>query len=238
MKSRKQVSLVGTRSPIKRSWTRIISAIHDPKKVFPIATGATSMYSPHVQPKNLKFQNRSKPGPISHTDPKTSWAARDRPEPNPRRIQTRRYDIAGAEAGRRPPPPTKTRAALICANVRHHMARIGRPATSHLPQTCAYRRTRRRATISRGAAHIGATIRPASAQRRSTNHATVCTRLPGLRRDQARDASAMMRDRRASSGRHSRDKRASSARDGARRGAAACGGVGRSMCDDISAVLI
>ncbi|KZV39986.1 hypothetical protein F511_21045 [Dorcoceras hygrometricum] len=33
MKSRKQVSLVGTRSPIKRSWTRIISAIHDPRKI-------------------------------------------------------------------------------------------------------------------------------------------------------------------------------------------------------------
>ncbi|KZV52815.1 hypothetical protein F511_13970 [Dorcoceras hygrometricum] len=33
MKSRKQVSLVGTRSQIKRSWTRIISAIHDPQKI-------------------------------------------------------------------------------------------------------------------------------------------------------------------------------------------------------------
>ncbi|KZV27173.1 hypothetical protein F511_28474 [Dorcoceras hygrometricum] len=32
MKSRKHVSLVDTRSPIKRSWTRIISAIHDPQK--------------------------------------------------------------------------------------------------------------------------------------------------------------------------------------------------------------
>ncbi|KZV23715.1 ATP binding protein [Dorcoceras hygrometricum] len=35
MKSRKQVSLVGTRSPIKRSWARIISAIHDPQKYGP-----------------------------------------------------------------------------------------------------------------------------------------------------------------------------------------------------------
>ncbi|KZV55562.1 hypothetical protein F511_26381 [Dorcoceras hygrometricum] len=33
MKSRKQVSLVGTRSPIKRSWIRIISAIHDPQEI-------------------------------------------------------------------------------------------------------------------------------------------------------------------------------------------------------------
>ncbi|KZV46138.1 hypothetical protein F511_29100 [Dorcoceras hygrometricum] len=55
---------------------------------------------------------------------------------------------------------------------------------------------------------------------------------------QARDAPATMRDGRASSGRHSRGHRASSARDGGRRGAAACGGVGRSMCDDILAVLI
>ncbi|KZV37717.1 cleavage stimulation factor subunit 2-like [Dorcoceras hygrometricum] len=50
MKSGKQVSLVGTQSPIERSWSRIISAIHDPQKVVLIATGATSMYSPHVQP--------------------------------------------------------------------------------------------------------------------------------------------------------------------------------------------
>ncbi|KZV44203.1 hypothetical protein F511_12942 [Dorcoceras hygrometricum] len=47
-----------------------------------------------TRPKNLKFQNRSKPGPTSHTGPKTSRAARDRPEPNPRRIQTSRHDIA------------------------------------------------------------------------------------------------------------------------------------------------
>ncbi|KZV26247.1 chaperone protein dnaJ 13 [Dorcoceras hygrometricum] len=32
MKSGKQVFLVGTRSPIKRSWSRIISANHDPQK--------------------------------------------------------------------------------------------------------------------------------------------------------------------------------------------------------------
>ncbi|KZV28198.1 hypothetical protein F511_24456 [Dorcoceras hygrometricum] len=32
MKSGKQVPLVGTRSPVKRSWSRIISANHDPQK--------------------------------------------------------------------------------------------------------------------------------------------------------------------------------------------------------------
>ncbi|KZV29224.1 hypothetical protein F511_22389 [Dorcoceras hygrometricum] len=55
-----------------------------------------------MRPKNLKFQNRPKPDQISHTGPKTSRAARDRPEPNPRRIQTSRHDIAGASPERRP----------------------------------------------------------------------------------------------------------------------------------------
>ncbi|KZV48319.1 hypothetical protein F511_26536 [Dorcoceras hygrometricum] len=60
------------------------------------ASGSHPILTPYdPKPKNLKFQNRSKPGPISHTGPKTSRAARDRPEPNPRRIQTSRHDIAG-----------------------------------------------------------------------------------------------------------------------------------------------
>ncbi|KZV17400.1 DNA (cytosine-5)-methyltransferase CMT3-like [Dorcoceras hygrometricum] len=116
-------------------------------------------------------------GLISHTGQKTSRAARDRPEPKPRRNRTSRHDIAGGSPERRPPLPIeithgakgrargRDKAALICANVRHHMARIGRPATSHLPQACAHRR----ATISRGAAHSGATIRPSrSKHRRAT----------------------------------------------------------------------
>ncbi|KZV52068.1 hypothetical protein F511_36063 [Dorcoceras hygrometricum] len=41
-------------------------------------------------------------GPISHTGRKTSRAARDRPEPKPRRNQTSRHDIAGASPERRP----------------------------------------------------------------------------------------------------------------------------------------
>ncbi|KZV27711.1 hypothetical protein F511_39841 [Dorcoceras hygrometricum] len=48
MKSRKQVSLVGTRSPIKRSWTRIISAIHDPRK--PVAQRNSPGRPPEAQP--------------------------------------------------------------------------------------------------------------------------------------------------------------------------------------------
>ncbi|KZU33505.1 hypothetical protein F511_45982 [Dorcoceras hygrometricum] len=43
---------------------------------------------------------------------------------------------------------------------------------------------------------------------------------------------------RLSLARHARGQRASSAGDGGRRGASVCSGVGRSMCDDISAVLI
>ncbi|KZV33369.1 hypothetical protein F511_13174 [Dorcoceras hygrometricum] len=60
-------------------------------------------------PKYLKFQNRSKPGPASRVGPKTSRAARDRPEPNPRRIQTSRHDIAGAAAGDGGAATTKNR---------------------------------------------------------------------------------------------------------------------------------
>ncbi|KZV43164.1 hypothetical protein F511_40872 [Dorcoceras hygrometricum] len=63
---------------------------------------AMQSYYKAFRPKNLKFQNRTKPGPISHTGPKTPRAARDRPEPNPRRNQTSRHDIAGASPERRP----------------------------------------------------------------------------------------------------------------------------------------
>ncbi|KZV06814.1 hypothetical protein F511_45704 [Dorcoceras hygrometricum] len=82
--------------------------------------------------------------------------------------------------------------------------------------------------------------RPTKQQRREAalpavgHRATICARLRGLRRDQARNVPATMRDGCASFGRHARDKRASSARCGA----AACGGAGQSTCDDISAVLI
>ncbi|KZV50775.1 F-box/LRR-repeat protein [Dorcoceras hygrometricum] len=78
MKSRKQVSLLGTRSPIKRSWTRIISAIMTPK----------------------------------------------RPEPNPRRNQTSRHDIAGVSPERRPAGGGST-------------IEIARRKATHAPATCA-----------------------------------------------------------------------------------------------------
>ncbi|KZV41850.1 hypothetical protein F511_29050 [Dorcoceras hygrometricum] len=56
-----------------------------------------------IQPKNLKISKSTKTGPISHTGPKTSRAARDRPEPKPRRNQPSRHrrSFAGAAAGRR-----------------------------------------------------------------------------------------------------------------------------------------
>ncbi|KZV56837.1 hypothetical protein F511_20077 [Dorcoceras hygrometricum] len=43
----------------------------------------------------LKISKSIKTGPTSRIGPKTSRAARDRPEPNPRRNQTSRHDIAG-----------------------------------------------------------------------------------------------------------------------------------------------
>ncbi|KZV45360.1 hypothetical protein F511_44494 [Dorcoceras hygrometricum] len=52
---------------------------------------------------------------MSHTGPKTSRAARDRPEPKPRRNQTSRHDIAGNSPERRPataaPPPSDAKGA-------------------------------------------------------------------------------------------------------------------------------
>ncbi|KZT76430.1 putative serine/threonine-protein kinase [Dorcoceras hygrometricum] len=90
-------------------------------------------------------------------------------------------------------------------------------------------------------ARIVSTSRATSAIGRAAalpNHATICVRSPCLGRDEARDVPALMRDGRASVGRLLRDKRASSVRGGFRRGAAASGGSGRSMCGDFSAVLI
>ncbi|KZV13670.1 Serine/threonine-protein kinase NAK, expressed [Dorcoceras hygrometricum] len=88
---------------------------------------------------------------------------------------------------------------------------------------------------------IVSTSRATSAIERAAalpNSATICASSPCLGRDQARDVPASMRDGRASVDLLLRDKRASSARGGFRRGAAASGGAGQSMCDEISAVLI
>ncbi|KZV48371.1 hypothetical protein F511_22507 [Dorcoceras hygrometricum] len=92
---------------------------------------------------------------------------------------------------------------------------------------------RNRSTTHRPSSHVcvaqplarsGTTIRPAS----TTRHVAALV--------QACDASHTMRDGRAVFGRRSCDERAASARDDACRGAAACGGAGRSMCGDLSAV--
>ncbi|KZV41688.1 Leucine Rich Repeat family protein [Dorcoceras hygrometricum] len=105
MKSRKQVSLVGTRSPIKRSWTRIISAIHDPQKA--------------QQSQNFKIDHN---GPISNTGPKTSRAARDRPEPNPRRIQPSRHRRSGGATTKSHARRKATHAAATSAALHRHRA--------------------------------------------------------------------------------------------------------------------
>ncbi|KZV44695.1 hypothetical protein F511_35806 [Dorcoceras hygrometricum] len=65
------------------------------------ASGSHPIPTPNdPKPKNLKISKLTKTGPISYIGPKTSWAARDRPELNPRRIQPSRHrrSIAGAAA--------------------------------------------------------------------------------------------------------------------------------------------
>ncbi|KZV55673.1 hypothetical protein F511_24350 [Dorcoceras hygrometricum] len=94
-----------------------------PKRLFPIATGATSMYSPHVhsRPKNLKISKSIKTGPISNIDPKTSRAARDRPELNPRKQTSRRSAAVKSPVGSR--PPAATTSATRSARPRASLAR-------------------------------------------------------------------------------------------------------------------
>ncbi|KZV54717.1 hypothetical protein F511_41280 [Dorcoceras hygrometricum] len=133
-------------------------------------------------PKNLKFQNRSKPGPTSHTGPKTSRAARDRPEPNPRKNQTSRHDIAGKLTGASPvgdggAATTKSgvsvrtivrNAAQRCAHnideAAHPGGGSGRPVAHHM-------RGRARRSARSGAHHRpshAAGGRSGAAQRRAT----------------------------------------------------------------------
>ncbi|KZV18452.1 hypothetical protein F511_28666 [Dorcoceras hygrometricum] len=178
-------------------------------------------HRPPSSPKNLKFQNRSKTGPISHTGPKTSRAARDRPEPNPRRNQPSRHRrrLAGAAAATN---KNFAAAARVAAhniapqrrNVARQRAMIARPARIQAPP------------IVRPAANLVSTsvallarsgARPTKQHRREAalpaigHRATICARLHGQRRDKARNVLATMRDGRSSFGRHSRDKRAASA---------------------------
>ncbi|KZV28662.1 hypothetical protein F511_33607 [Dorcoceras hygrometricum] len=76
------------------------------------------------KPKNLKISKSTKTDPISNIGPKTSRAARDRPELNPRK-QTSRYDIArvSPDGGRtRWSPPINFRGSNLA-----HVARHSRP---------------------------------------------------------------------------------------------------------------
>ncbi|KZV26993.1 hypothetical protein F511_17359 [Dorcoceras hygrometricum] len=186
---------------------------------------------PSILAQNLKFQNRSKPGPASHTGPKTSRAARDRPEPNPRRIQTSRHDIAGAAAGRRPPhekshgsrarrrakrdarPRARSGAqrtsasqqwrtsCAIVANQR--VARAALPATSDARPAAQHTHGRARRSARGGAHHRPNAARQArrSLAQRSGQQARSGARRIGHDARQARKL-----------GRRSRDKSAASAR--------------------------
>ncbi|KZV32026.1 hypothetical protein F511_23139 [Dorcoceras hygrometricum] len=60
-------------------------------------------------------------GPISHTGPKTSWAARDRPDPTPRRIPPSRHDIIGTS------PETRQSGGRLAAAI-DEIARAARGA--------------------------------------------------------------------------------------------------------------
>ncbi|KZV37427.1 hypothetical protein F511_12445 [Dorcoceras hygrometricum] len=70
----------------------------DPVEMMDVVIARFQRMNPPAQ--KLKISKSIKTGPISHIGPKTSRAARDRPEPNPRRNQPSRHcwSIAGAAA--------------------------------------------------------------------------------------------------------------------------------------------
>ncbi|KZV51874.1 conserved oligomeric Golgi complex subunit 3-like [Dorcoceras hygrometricum] len=158
------------------------------------ASGSHPIPTPYdPKPKNLKFQNRPKPGTISHTGPKTSRAARDRPEPNPRRNQPSRHrrSFAGAAAGRRPPPrkiarrkgarAAATRAALHApsshdeTSKRRNHARVARTAArSRASSLTGHRHAHREA--------MRAKDRPACGQR-AQHHALSSANGPAVVRE-------------------------------------------------------
>ncbi|KZT75531.1 nucleobase-ascorbate transporter 12 [Dorcoceras hygrometricum] len=92
-------------------------------------------------------------GPISHTGPKTSRAARDGPEPNPRRNQTSRYDIAGDSPERR-----SAGGAATAKNARGAKGKLGRNITR----------------ASRGQRATGARICRRASHRRMQNGQPAC----------------------------------------------------------------
>ncbi|KZV38536.1 hypothetical protein F511_20404 [Dorcoceras hygrometricum] len=79
-------------------------------------------------PKNLKFQNRPKTGPTSCIGPKTSRAARDRPEPKPRRIQPSRNRRSGGRPAA--PPRNHARRKGACGQRSHRCATIAQQAST------------------------------------------------------------------------------------------------------------
>ncbi|KZV14394.1 hypothetical protein F511_17695 [Dorcoceras hygrometricum] len=110
-------------------------------------------------------------GPISHTGPKTSRPARDRPEPKPRRNQTSRHDIAGAAAGDGATTTKNARSAK--RRLSRNIARASRgqraPSRNQRP-SCAAASINASASLHRDTspsefqqrpANIGATARPA-----------------------------------------------------------------------------
>ncbi|KZV58248.1 bZIP transcription factor 60 [Dorcoceras hygrometricum] len=94
MKSRKQVSLVGTRSPIKRSWTRIISAIHDPKKLSgihdPLNNMSRAMYTGSIDVHPLLMEDprllRQAALEVLTRSARTNTPRKTRPEQFPAKI--------------------------------------------------------------------------------------------------------------------------------------------------------
>ncbi|KZT76326.1 hypothetical protein F511_46649 [Dorcoceras hygrometricum] len=76
-------------------------------------------------------------GPTSHTGPKTSRVARDSPEPNPRRNQTSRHDIAGDSPERRPAGGAATTKSRDGST--HNQPPSSEPASHFMPAIVACR---------------------------------------------------------------------------------------------------
>ncbi|KZV24053.1 lysosomal Pro-X carboxypeptidase-like [Dorcoceras hygrometricum] len=104
-------------------------------------------------PKNLKISKSTKTGPISNISPKTSRAARDRPEQNPRRNQPSRHRRSGGRWQRTTARQARRTAARNVARTSRGQrassvdqqassgATSGRPPRNIIAQTCTKRRT-------------------------------------------------------------------------------------------------
>ncbi|KZV13765.1 mechanosensitive ion channel protein 10-like [Dorcoceras hygrometricum] len=83
-----------------------------------------------ARPKNLKISKSTKTGPISHTGPKTSRAARDRPKPNPRRNQPSRHRRSSGRPAAAPPSKSRGAKDMLGRN-------IARASVDHGATICA-----------------------------------------------------------------------------------------------------